>query len=153
MASSTPTLSARPITRKTAGSFRTHLVPSLSQDDKTFERRVEQSNFQYLMAVAEHYRLEGGKWNAASRFLFRCLTDALDLEDYEDFIVRAVTRKPGRRKNTELAEYICSLHAQGKTVPQIESILKRDGLNKDLTRESIRDYIKIRRREQKKTKL
>ena len=152
MASSTPTFSARPITRKTASSFRRDLVPSLSQDDKTFERSVEQLNFQYLMAVGEHYRLEGGKWNAASRFLFRCLIDALDLAAREGLIVSAVTPKGGRSKNTDLAEYIWYEHSRGKTVPQIESILKRNGMNKDLTREAIRDYIKSRRREPKKTK-
>lgn len=152
MASSTPTFSARPITRKTAAAFRADLVPSLSHDDETFEQTVERGNFQYLMAVGEHYRLQGGKWNAASRFLFRCLIDALDLAAHEGLIHGAVTLKRGRKKKTELTEHIWYLHSQGKTVPQIESILKRGSLNQDVTREAIKDFLKSRRRDHKPPK-
>jgi hypothetical protein len=152
MASSTPTFSARPITRKTASSFRRDLLPSSKRNSETFERTVEQGNFQYLMAVGERYRLEGGKWNAASRFLFRCLIDALDLAAHESLIQGAVTPKRGRRKNTDLAERISYEKEKGNSISQIEKTLKSGGMNQDLTREAIKDYLKPRRREHKPPK-
>ena len=140
--------SARPITRKSARTFRRNLLPSLKSNSRTFGRTVEQENFQYLLAMSERYRMQW-KWGPGAEFLFRCLIHSLDLEDHEEFILRAAAPKRGRRKNTELAEQILYEKGKGKNIPQIEAILKAHGLNQDLTRDAIREYGKARRREEK----
>lgn len=145
------TFSARPITRKSASSFRRDLLPSLKRNAEIFERTVQQGNFQYLLAAGEHFRMQGGKWSVSSRALFQCLIHALDLEAHESLIFRAVTPKAGRPKRAELAEQIRHQREQGKSIAQIEKSLKRGGMNESLTREAVRDYLKSRRGDHKKT--
>jgi len=96
--------------------------------------------------------LAGGKWNRGAQFLVRRLIHALDLEDWESFILWAAKPKRGRRKNTELAEQILYEKGQGKSSAQIEAILKVHDQNEDLTREAIGDYIKPRRRKPEQIK-
>jgi hypothetical protein len=145
------TFDARPITRKSATSFRRTLVPSLKGNSKMFERTLERTNFLYLLAVSEEYRMKR-KWNPGAQFLFCCLIQALDLEDHESFILKAAAPKRGRRKNTELAEQILYEKGQGKKIPQIEAILKAHGRHENLTRDAIREYGKARRGRQKQNK-
>jgi hypothetical protein len=55
---------------------------------------------------------------------------------------------PGRKTEVELAERIWKLHAEGKTVPQIQAILEAE--KKSYSREAIAAYLKGRRREPQK---
>jgi hypothetical protein len=133
----------RPITRKSARASRRNLLPPLKRNSKTFTRTVERLNFQYLMAVGERYHTVARKWNPGADFLFRCLIHALDLEDHENFILRAAKPKRGRRSNTDLAERIQWEKSQGKTAKQIAATLKAAGTN--LSVQGVQSYSKGRR--------
>jgi hypothetical protein len=119
-------------------------MPALKRNSATFEWTLQRTNFQYLMAVGEWYRLEGGKWNRGADFLFRCLIYALDLKDQQEFIVYAVKPKRGRKSNTDLARGIWEEKAQGKTAREIASALKAAG--KSLSIEGVESYLKTRRK-------
>jgi hypothetical protein len=52
--------------------------------------------------------------------------------------------KPGRRAETELAERIWKLRAEGKTVLQIQDVFRTEGQHR--SKEQIESYLKTRRR-------
>ena len=142
----TRVFTARPVTRKSA--LHRKLVPSLARDSAAFENAVDHTNFMYLLAVREHYRLANWKWNRGAEFLFSCLINALDLGDYENRILSAARPARGARPKTETREYIKYLKGQGRNVIQIQTVLKETrGIN--LSRDAIRDNLKPPRKRSK----
>ncbi len=141
--SDTSPFNFRPVTRRSAPSWKSKLVDSLSHDDEAFEKALRRNNFTYLLAVREKYQSEGWKWNRGAEFLFTCLIHALDLEDDESFIQQAASPQRGRPENAELAAFIQQEKAAGKNIRQIQTRLKKAG--KDMSPEKIREYLKPRR--------
>jgi len=139
----TDSFTPRPLTRKSAS--RAIQLPSLRRDEKSFEKAVEHSNFQYLLAVRERYETERWKWTSGARFLFTCLIHALDLEDHERFILRVAEPRRGAKKKQFLAERIWYEKDQGKNIPQIRAALEASGSK--LSADAVREYLKKRRRQ------
>ena len=130
----------RPITRKSADSW--IRVQKLTTDPTWVEWYLQDKNYRYLLVVLEHFQLAGWKWNRGAEFLFRCLSQALDLEDYEGFILGAARPKPGRPKaNPEVRNFIKYLHAQGKKSYRMQTLVKKQ-FGIDMSDEAIRDILK-----------
>jgi hypothetical protein len=131
----------QPITRQTANLATLRLssltkAPRLSWDDK-----IELSNLKYVEDVREKYREQGWRWGRGPEYLFARLIEALDLLAYEKLLLRDA-KKPGRRKNIQLASLIIWEHAHGKTAKQIQETLANEGIK--LTREAVESYLKTR---------
>lgn len=144
----THAFTARPVTRKSVDRWASSLSPKL-REPSHFERTLRHSNFQYLLAVAECYRLHS-KWNRGAEFLFSSLIHALDLGDHENEIVAAARPQRGRKQSREIAEFIQYERKQGKNILQIRASLKQRGIEK--SPDAIRDYLKPPRKHRKQSK-
>jgi hypothetical protein len=83
-------------------------------------------------------------WGAGAEYLYRELIRALGLEHMEEELLRLAKSKPGRKQERELFQRIVSLKLEGKTVPQIQAELERDG--RSISKEAVESYLKTRRR-------
>jgi hypothetical protein len=83
-------------------------------------------------------------WGAGAEYLYRALIRALGLEHHEEDLLRLAKSKPGRKEERELFQRIVGLRLGGKTVPQIQAELERDG--RSISKEAVESYLKTRRR-------
>lgn len=111
------------------------------EEKRKEEKEVSGTNILYVLQVRRRYK---GHWGEGAESLYRALIRALDLEGVEDELVELAKPKPGRKQERELAERIWRLKAEGKTVPQIRTILASEGTHK--SSEAIASYLKARRK-------
>ncbi len=125
-----------PVTRQSADASSKSLVPSLQGKLEFYLRRT---NYQYLLAVAERSR-STSKWNTGSDFLFRCLIQALDLQEHENEILAAATPQKGRPRQLEKHAIINSLHEKEMDLSKITNGVREMKYfgQKDITKEAVR---------------
>jgi hypothetical protein len=98
----------------------------------------------YAVRVPIEYRRNPKwKWGAAAEFLYRELIYFLELGAHEELLLDLAKSRPGRKEESELAERIWKLSADGKSTREIQQQLGREG--HALSIEAIEAYRKGRR--------
>lgn len=102
----------------------------------------------YLYAQGIRWSFKG-HWNAGAEHLYLAFVRALDIDPYEEKLLRLARAKRGRKPNQGVAQLILSLRSRlGWNAPQIREALKRRGMH--LTEEAIKSYWKTRRNKPKR---
>jgi hypothetical protein len=97
--------------------------------------------FRYAQGIRRKFK---GHWNANAEHLYLAFVRALDIDPYEDELLRLAKAKRGRKPNQEHAQLILSLKSRlGYNPSQIREALAKRGIHK--SEEAIKSYSKRRR--------